>query len=698
MSRRPALPLAAAGILAAAGLARGDARYQTEDPGPFEAPSSEIHDASTLSPFDLDPAEGSMEDYTGWYGTPATWEEGHALDGNAGTYLSLPVGSDVLAMEAGVVVDLVDGVPPGDPNAANYVWIDHQDADRGFESTYVDLAVGVTDYVAVDDQVAIGDVVGTSDGSDDDLGPHVFIGFYEDGVAGCPFYDAYWKRGLLFFQGVLQYADAPLYADTDTGSDVVGHQVSGYAYNGTDDARDGFYRYWHPTDWGTVVQSTDRNGDVEHEEDYRESGSWTTLLGGSLAPHRIGDTARVTDAASTATFVPRVDTPGSYEVYVTWGRAANADAVTYTVTHLDGTDQVTLTQNGGGIGEADVPRVITAAPYTDSGDTEVSSSYAVFATSCQPDRDESGPDVVYRLVTGSSGTIQAAIAERGDAELDVYILADEVDGDACLAWGESQAQVGGAAAGTYYVVVDTPDEGAPGAYDLTVTYSGTPAGDSAGPEMDADRWHLLGTYRFEEGKDAAGGAVTLEVAEGVGPVVDSPVRAQADAVLLLNTDRLFYAQGEGGEGSTVAEAILLLKSYASLVITSEDSWPVHTEPYDDAPVLFRARRGQRFLAESNWEGWYEIWAPGLAGEIGYLHEDCCTVYSRRPEKDLDDWSPGDDDDDDSAAGDDDGDGCKCSSSSAPAGGVGASAALLVCLATALGSRRRTRAQEELRRG
>ena len=636
--------------------AAADEQYSSTEPGPFELPAAVHAISGVASPVDLDPAQGAIEDYTGWYGTAFVPE--HASDGNAGTFLAMGTGTDVLAMANGTVTDMVDGVPPGDPNATNYVWIEHPDFGDWL-STYEDLEVGVSDHVSIGAEVSQGDVIGASYGADDELGPHLFIATYLDGVAGCPYHEGYWKKGLYFFGAVLQYQDQPLYLDEDTASAHVGNMRSEWGYCTTQNAKEGFYRYWLPTDWGTVVQSLDRFDGLGHTEDYLEEGSWSTETRGSAAAHVLGASCRAADGPGSATFIPRIDTQADYEVFVSWGPAANADDVTYTITYHGGVDTVTVQQNGGGIGDIDEPRVITAPPYSDRDDTTVASSYSMFTYSCATERDESGAEVIYRLQTSTSGSIQAAISESGGAELDVFILND-LDDDACLAWDGTQASLNNADAGTYYVVVDTPTDGQGGAYRLIVTFSGSPAGDSSGPVANADEWISLGTYPFTVGKTAEG-AVTVESDGDPTPVVNNPARLVADGVLLENTQRHFYGFAEGGDDHEMADAILILKSYAMLAVHGEDSWPVQAEPSDDSPVVFRARRGQRFISETNYEGWYEIWTPGIAGEIGYLHEDSSVVYNHLVETPLEQWGT-DDDDDDSA---DDDDGCKCESASTP---------------------------------
>ncbi len=691
---RRLLLLSLASILPCALAARADtaeSTYETRNPGPFGTPAGWQDLVSSFSPFDLDPAEGAIEDYTGWYGESGI--EGQAFDGNTGTWFSVHTGTVVQAAAGGVVVDLNDGVPPEDPNATNYVLLAHDDSGT-YTSLYDALAPGLTDFVQLDDEVAEEDQIGESGGLIDDFGPHLTFTTFLDGVAGCPFAEGYWRRGLQFMQGVYQYGDAPIYEEEDTTSEVLGHQTTGSAYCGTKRIKSGWFRYWLSTDWGTAVQSLDRDDDVEHAEDYLETGAWTSTSGGSAADHVLGCRARTSAGPASATFVPRLTTAGEYQVLATWGPAANARDVRYVVQHADGADDVSVNQNGGGLGSFNEPRVVTESPYADSDDTRTAGSYYLFNYECAPDVDEGGQEVIYRLQTGGDGKIEVTLEHGEDVSLDVFILS-EIDEAGCLAWGDTTAELADADAGTYYIAVDTPVElglTAAGSYTLTVSYAAPPAYDSASDVSNAHTWISLGTYDFEAGKSPDIAAVSLEIEGNEESLVDNPVRVVSDAVLFLNTDREFNAFGEGGEGSAIAEDILILKEHALLDVANEASWPVMSEPFSDSPVLFRARRAQRFMSPTNWEGFYEVDVPGLAGEVGYLHEDCCVVYHRLIETDLGNWHPQTDDDDDVAddddsAGDDD-DGCDCSLARRDPVPPVAAAAPLIALGGWLARRRR----------
>jgi len=360
--------------------------------------------------------------------------------------------------------------------------------------------------------------------------------------------------------------------------------------------------------------------------------------------------------------------------------------VRYRVTHRDGTDEVVLDQHGGGAGTEELPRIVTASPFVDRDDVTRSSSYLLFHYACDGAPEQSGAEVIYKVTTATEGDIEALLLADPGVELDVVLL-DKLEESGCLQWGDMLVLQEDAPAGTYWIVVDTRTEGteapAPGGYELRVTFGGEPDGDSAMAPGQADTWVSLGSYPFAPGKDPAQGAIALELDEGPVPVIEGPARAVADAVWLYNPGRDFFAFGEGAEGSEVAEDILILKEYAAVGVASAESWPVREAPSADAPVRFRARQGQRFLSDTNYEGWYEIHAPELGYEVGYLHEDAGFVYNRLVEEPI----PEGDDDDSAAPPPGDDDGCECDA--APGAGVGA-VAWLALLVTGLVSRRARR--------
>ena len=80
---------------------------------------------------------------------------------------------------------------------------------------------------------------------------------------------------------------------------------------------------------------------------------------------------------------------------------------------------------------------------------------------------ESGPDDVYELTLAYDAQLIAGLSNLA-ADLDVFILADEVCSSYCIAYGDATAATAGLVApGTYYIVVDGYN-GAVSTYDLSV--------------------------------------------------------------------------------------------------------------------------------------------------------------------------------------------------------------------------------------
>jgi hypothetical protein len=134
--------------------------------------------------------------------------------------------------------------------------------------------------------------------------------------------------------------------------------------------------------------------------------------------------------------------------------------------------------------EACPPGVVCVAqlPFTTQDSTTgAAGDFDEYA--CAPSTDESGPEVVYRVVLEEEGFLGARLSGLpGGVDVDLHVL-DALDPDACVDRGhwESGALL---TAGTYYVVVDSWVSGGgevmDGAYTLELGFTGYDDHDWAG--------------------------------------------------------------------------------------------------------------------------------------------------------------------------------------------------------------------------
>ncbi|MBN1946228.1 MAG: hypothetical protein JW797_11165 [Bradymonadales bacterium] len=86
-----------------------------------------------------------------------------------------------------------------------------------------------------------------------------------------------------------------------------------------------------------------------------------------------------------------------------------------------------------GTGTWEEPFVIDRFPFSDSRDTSLVDQAEVDAYSCAPTINESGAEVVYRLVLPSAGVLSVSVGDGSEQEIDVDIhLLSGPDPDACL--------------------------------------------------------------------------------------------------------------------------------------------------------------------------------------------------------------------------------------------------------------------------
>jgi hypothetical protein len=146
-----------------------------------------------------------------------------------------------------------------------------------------------------------------------------------------------------------------------------------------------------------------------------------------------------------------------------------------------GAGGATTTASGGAGGatstEPPCPAGVTcvdAFPFHDARDTSKEGTSKIDSYACAPGKDESGPEIVYRVKLPADGFLSAAIVEAGDVDVDVHLLSAfdpaAPSGAACLDRGNKDARAD-VAAGYAWVVIDTYGGAAhAGPFDLDIGF------------------------------------------------------------------------------------------------------------------------------------------------------------------------------------------------------------------------------------
>jgi hypothetical protein len=118
---------------------------------------------------------------------------------------------------------------------------------------------------------------------------------------------------------------------------------------------------------------------------------------------------------------------------------------------FDGADGLAIE----GAGTASDPVRVAELPFTDLRDTRDATDRRIDRyDGCGSSTDESGPEVVYRIEFTRQTTLRALLFDRGSVDVDLHVLGDDVDGDACLERDDAYARIT-LDAGVHHVVVDT---------------------------------------------------------------------------------------------------------------------------------------------------------------------------------------------------------------------------------------------------
>lgn len=108
-----------------------------------------------------------------------------------------------------------------------------------------------------------------------------------------------------------------------------------------------------------------------------------------------------------------------------------------------------------GQGTADDPWEVDALPFVDARDTSLD-GVAMIDTypGCDPDTDESGPEVWYRLEVDRPTAIRAFVLDMEGVDIDVHLIDDSATAEGCIARGHHQVQAS-LSPGTYYLSLDS---------------------------------------------------------------------------------------------------------------------------------------------------------------------------------------------------------------------------------------------------
>jgi hypothetical protein len=107
-----------------------------------------------------------------------------------------------------------------------------------------------------------------------------------------------------------------------------------------------------------------------------------------------------------------------------------------------------------GDGRRQSPFVIDALPFHDSRDTKGWPQRLIASYSCAPQTDESGPEILYRLVLKQPTKIRALVFDGDDVDIDLHLLDSTARGAGCIARDDKQV-IAMLQPGTYHLVLDT---------------------------------------------------------------------------------------------------------------------------------------------------------------------------------------------------------------------------------------------------
>lgn len=641
---------------------------------PYSSPNSFRMTAA----FDLNRNTTDRADWTGWISGDPTAGSGHAYDNHSGTDHGMVNGTNLYAVANGTVTSMYRDFPRDDNSGGgNYLIFSHPVGGQTYRVNFWHL-----DYqgalVGVGAAVTKGQLVAYSNNTGNSTGPHLHYGISKSSGTNtytCPFYWAWWENDefysqngypCLIYMRVTGTATLNCRLGNLTSYDLItslpGDGVFVSSQHNT------WYRLFLPMPPAKARESRAAAGDLA--PGYSETGSWINDTGKSSVSDPAADANRVVLAASGSRFssfsgsgdsdIARFDFQipqrGNYKIHTTWPSDANAENVTYRITHADGTSDVLVAQRGnygqGGTGFHADPYIIESNPYvvnhTTIGGDKIWDAYSPAGSGLA----EKGPERIYRFELRTVASVTVTVEHTGypAKDIDIHLLGSMNNND-CIRradWSFTQSDL---APGTYYISCDSygNDDSAATDYTLRVTFSET--------EPFANSWVLLGEYLFAH---AGNYAVELLESSVTGPVEASrPGRVYADAIKIVP----MITHRSGFASNSYLTRVVTSTEPICCVVVSVDSttyndsnslftyteFPIYAERGSGSSnlsaIVGKAVTGQRFVCtQRTADGWYKIQLTNACDSPeGWICGDHLTIYNPAaaalvPQTNVNGWS------------------------------------------------------------
>ncbi len=648
------------------------------DPPPFAWPFA--GNFNMTAAYDLDRATDARADWTGWRAGEATAGSGHAYDNHGGTDWGMPTGTNLYAPAAGRVNSIRQSVPNNDhSDTGNYLILDHRAntgtsvGGRDYRTRYWHLAQNGVIPPNVGSAVAKGAHIAISDNTGNSTGPHLHYGvsLISGDRQTCPFYNAWWENDEFY---TANGRPCLVYLQIDDVSLNV-REGAGAAYNiltvmppnsqAVATQHNTWWRVMLPLPPAKVQEARTAAGNLA--AGFSESGAWTNTDSKSQAVDAVNDANRVAlsgfgarasnfttvgNSANTATFnFTMPNQRGLYDIYTTWPSEANAENVTYRVTHSAGTTDVTLNQVGHsgatGNGTKSNPYLIYQNPYIVNHTTIGAPNQWNLYSPAGSNLPQEGPENLYQFTLRQPSTVTVTVNHDGypGKDIDIHLLTS-ANPSTCFLRAD-WTMTTNLGPGTYYIACDSYGVGAAGNnrasdYKLTVEFSDD--------HPFADSWVKLGSFNYN-----AGASGSVQVREGsvtgrVNPAAPGRVVADAIKVVPRITRRSgwisnAYATRINTAATPVASVVVSTDITANNDANSMDDFvevPIYRNPaqgvVNESDIVGKAVTGQRFVCTGRAGDWYKVWLTnGTTATEGWLLGNHLIGYHLNFAADIGEW-------------------------------------------------------------